>query len=149
MELILKTTIDNLGEEGDIVNVKPGYGRNYLLPQNLAVTADKANKIRLETERDVIEERKLSQRNGAEALAKKIGGATVTIAKRVGSEGKLYGSVTNVEIAEQLAELGIAIDRHKIVIDEPIKAIGTFNVPVKIGYQMTTDIKLEIVPLTE
>ncbi|NOX25675.1 MAG: 50S ribosomal protein L9 [Deltaproteobacteria bacterium] len=149
MELILKTTIDNLGEEGDIVNVKPGYGRNYLLPQNLAVMADKANKIRLETERDAIEERKLSQRDGAEALAKKIGGATITIAKRVGSEDKLYGSVTNAEISGQLAELGIEIDRHKIVIDEPIKAIGTFNVPVKIGYQMTADIKLEIVPLAE
>lgn len=149
MELILKTTIDNLGEEGDIVKVKPGYGRNYLLPQNLAVVADKVSKACLELERDAIEARKSAQRNDTEALAKKIGGATVTIAKRVGSEDKLYGSVTNAEIAEKLAEFGIEIDRHKIVIDEPIKTIGAFNVPVKIGYQMTTDIKLEIVPLAE
>jgi large subunit ribosomal protein L9 len=149
MELILKTTIDNLGEEGDIVTVKPGYGRNYLLPQNLAVTADKSNKARLDIEREAIEERKLALRNDADSLSKKIAGAVVSIAKRVGDESKLYGSVTNAEIAEKLAELGIEIDRHKIVIDEPIKAIGTFNIPIKIGYQMTADIKLEIVPLAD
>ncbi len=149
MELILKTTIDNLGEEGDIVKVKPGYGRNYLIPQNLAVIADKSNRARLEIERGAIEARKSAQRNDTDALSKKIAGAMVTIAKRVGEENKLYGSVTNSEIAEKLAELGIEIDRHKIVIDEPIKTIGIFNIPIKIGYQMAADIKLEIVPQVE
>ncbi len=149
MELILKTTIDNLGEEGDTVKVKPGFGRNYLIPQNLAVLADKANKARLEIERDAIEARKLSQRNDTEALTKKIAGAVVTIAKRVGEENKLYGSVTNAEIADKLAELGVKIDRRKIVLDEPIKTLGTTTVPIKIGYQMSADIEVEIVPLAE
>jgi len=149
MELILKTTIDNIGEEGDIVKVKPGYGRNYLIPQNLAVMADKSNRARLEIERESIEARKLAQRNDADALSKKIAGAMVTIAKRVGEENKLYGSVTNSEIAEKLAELGIEIDRRKIIIDEPIKTIGIFNIPIKIGYQMVADIKLEIVAQAE
>ncbi len=149
MELILKTTIDNLGEEGDLVTVKPGFGRNYLIPQNLAVPANKANKARLELERDAIETRKLAQRQNAEGLSKKIAGAVVTISKRVGDENKLYGSVTNSEIADKLAELGIEIDRRKITIDEPIKTLGIFNVPIKIGYQAHTDIKVEIIPQTE
>jgi len=149
MELILKTTIDNLGEEGDIVKVKPGFGRNYLIPQNLAVLANKANKARLEIERDAIESRKLAQRNDAETLSKKIAGAVVTIEKRVGDENKLYGSVTTTEIADKLAELGIGIDRRKIVLDEPIKTVGATTVPIKIGYQMTADIKVEIVPQAE
>lgn len=149
MELILKTTIDNLGEEGDLVTVKPGFGRNYLIPQNLAVPATKANKARLELERDAIETRKLAQRQDAEGLSKKIAGAVVTISKRVGDENKLYGSVTNSEIADKLAELGIEIDRRKISIDEPIKTLGIFNVPIKIGYQAHADIKVEIIPQTE
>ncbi|HFQ81416.1 MAG TPA: 50S ribosomal protein L9 [Desulfobacterales bacterium] len=149
MELILKTTIDNLGEEGDLVTVKPGFGRNYLIPQSLAVLANKANKARLELERDAIEARKSALRQQTEGLSKKIAGAVVTISKRVGDENKLYGSVTNSEIADKLAELGIEIDRRKITIDEPIKTVGIFNIPIKIGYQAHADIKVEIVPQTE
>jgi len=146
MELILKQTIDNLGEVGDIVKVKPGYARNYLIPQGLAVAATQAALARLEQEKHVIEARKQQQREAAEALAKQLGGALVTIEKKVGDENKLYGSVTSTDIAEKLKELGIEVDRKKILLDEPIKTVGETMVPVKVGYQMTTEVKVEIIP---
>ncbi|MFH1217488.1 MAG: 50S ribosomal protein L9 [Pseudomonadota bacterium] len=148
MELILKKTIDTLGQEGDIVKVKPGYGRNYLVPHGMAVLANKGNLAILEQEMSVIKARKENERQAAEALSKKIGGATVVIAQRVGEENKLYGSVTSADIAQKLAELGITIDKRKIVLDDPIKTLGVTMVPCKTGYQMTTEIKVEIVPLS-
>ena len=148
MELILKKTIDTLGQEGDIVKVKPGYGRNYLVPHGMAVLANKANLAILEQEMSVIKARKEKERQAAEELSKKIGGATVVIEQRVGEEDKLYGSVTSADIAQKLAEIGIVIDKRKIVLDEPIKTLGVTMVPCKTGYQMTTEIKVEIVPLS-
>ncbi|OKY76683.1 MAG: 50S ribosomal protein L9 [Desulfobulbaceae bacterium DB1] len=148
MELILKKTIDTLGQEGDIVKVKPGYGRNYLVPHGMAVLANKANLAILEQEMSVIKARKEKERQAAEELSKKIGGATVVIEQRVGEENKLYGSVTSADIAQKLAEVGIVIDKRKIVLDEPIKTLGVTMVPCKTGYQMTTEIKVEIVPLS-
>jgi large subunit ribosomal protein L9 len=145
MELILKRTIDNLGEEGDVVKVKPGFGRNYLLPQQLAVTANKANLAILEIEKDSIVARKKAQNAEAEELAGKLAGVTISIEKRVGEEDKLYGSVTSGDIAEKLAEIGIQIDKRKIVLDEPIKTIGVFTVSVKVGYQVSSEVKVEVV----
>jgi len=147
MELILKETIDTLGEEGDVVKVKDGYGRNFLIPHRLAVLATKANIAILEKEKAAIAARKKNQRDAAEALAQKVSGATVVIAHRSGDDNKLYGSITSAEIAEKLAELGIQIDKKKIVLDEPIKTLGITTVPVKIGYQISAEIKVEIVPL--
>lgn len=144
MELILKETIDTLGEEGDIVKVKDGYGRNYLIPQQKAVLATKSNMAILDKEKAAIETRKKEQREGAEALAKKIAGATVSIEQRAGEDNKLYGSVTSADIAAKLAELGIEVDKKKIVLDEPIKTIGVTMVPVKVGYQVAAEIKVEI-----
>lgn len=149
MELILKKTIDNLGEEGDVVKVKPGYGRNYLIPQDLAALATKSNLAILEIERDAIEARKKAQRDEAEGLAKKLAGITISISKKVGDENKLYGSVTSSEIAEKLAEVGIQIDKRKIVLDEPIKTLGNTMVPVKIGYQVNAEIKVEVIAEVE
>jgi large subunit ribosomal protein L9 len=148
MELILRETIDTLGEEGDVVKVKPGYGRNFLLPRKLAVAATRANLSILEKEKAAIVARKKKQRDEAEALGKKIAGATVIIEHRSGEDNKLYGSVTSAEIAARLADLGIEIDRKKIVLDEPIKTLGITMVPVKVGYQISAEIKVEIVPLT-
>ncbi|MFZ5760420.1 MAG: 50S ribosomal protein L9 [Thermodesulfobacteriota bacterium] len=148
MELILKETIDTLGQEGDIVKVKPGYGRNYLMPQGKAVLASKANRAILEQEMSAIRARKEQERQAAEELSKKIAGATVVIEQRVGEENKLYGSVTSADIAQKLAEIGIVIDKRKIVLDEPIKTLGVTMVPCKTGYQMMAEIKVEIVPLT-
>ncbi len=147
MEVILKKTVDTLGEEGDIVNVKPGYARNYLLPQQIAAEANKANLAILNQGKAAIEARKKRQRDQAEALAKKLSGTVLTIAHRVGEEDKLFGSVTVTDIAEKLAELGVELDRKKIILADPIKSIGDTQVPVKVGFQMTTDITVRVVPL--
>ena len=148
MELILKETIDTLGEEGDVVKVKPGYARNYLIPTNKAVLADKASLALLEQQKSSIEARRAKIRTESEFLAKKIAGSTVQISQLVGEEDKLYGSVTSADIAEKLSELGIEIDKRKIQLDEPIKTLGVTMVPCKVGYQMTSEIKVEILPLT-
>lgn len=147
MELILKETIDTLGEEGDVVKVKDGYGRNFLIPRRLAVPATKANLTVLEKEKAAIVARKKTQRDAAEALAKQVSGATVVIAHRSGDDNKLFGSVTSADIAEKLAALGIELDKKKIILDEPIKTLGVTMVPVKIGYQISAEITVEIVPL--
>ncbi|HIJ78716.1 MAG: 50S ribosomal protein L9 [Desulfobulbaceae bacterium] len=147
MELILKETIDTLGEEGDTVKVKDGYGRNYLIPRKKAVLATPANLAVLGKEKSAIETRKATQRKEAEAIAKKIAGATVVIEQRTGEGNKLYGSITGADIATKLAELGIEIDRKKIVLTEPIKALGVTMVPVKIGYQVNAEVKVEVVPM--
>ncbi|MFZ5774802.1 MAG: 50S ribosomal protein L9 [Thermodesulfobacteriota bacterium] len=146
MELILKKTIDTLGEEGDIVKVKDGYGRNFLLPRKLAVLATKSNRAILAKEQAAIAARKKQQREAAESLAKKLAGATVVIEHRAGEGDKLYGSVTASEIADKLAAMGIELDRRKIVMEEPIKTLGVTVVPVKVGYQLSAELKVEIVP---
>lgn len=147
MELILKQTIETLGEEGDIVKVKPGYARNYLIPHNKAVIANKGNIAILEREKATIEARKEAQRKGSVDLASKINGTVVTIEQRVGEENRLFGSVTTADIAAKLTELGIKVDKKKILLDEPIKTLGETLVQIKIGYQVNAEVKIEIVPL--
>lgn len=147
MELILKKTVDTLGEEGDLVKVKPGYGRNYLIPKKMAVLANKANLALLEQEKAVIETRRTKQRQEAETLSKKISGSSITIQHRAGEEEKLFGSVTAADIAEKLAALDIQIDKKNVLLTEPIKTLGEAIVPIKVGYQMTSDITVTIVPL--
>ncbi|MDA8165922.1 MAG: 50S ribosomal protein L9 [Desulfobacteraceae bacterium] len=149
MELILKETVDTLGEVGDIVKVKPGYARNYLLPRGIAVAATQGNRAMLDRQKEAIESRRKEARQAADALAAKLGGIIVTITQRVGEENRLYGSVTSADIAEKLAEQGIDIDRKKIILDEPIKTLGERMVSVKVGYQATAELKVEIIPLAE
>lgn len=149
MELILKQTVDNLGQEGDIVKVKPGYARNYLIPKKIAVQADKSNLALLEQERASIDSRKERLTLEAEALTKKLTGTTITIAQRVGEGNRLFGSVSSSDIADKLAEIGIAIDKKKILLADPIKSLGDTVVPVKTGFQMTAEITVQVVPLTE
>jgi len=149
MALILKQTVESIGEEGDIVKVKPGYARNYLIPQKLAVVASKSNLANLEQERATINANREKLREEAEALSKKLSGASVTIAQRVGEEDKLFGSVTSSDIAQKLAELDIKVKKKNILLPEPIKSLGETAVPVKVGYQMTTDIMVQVVPLEE
>lgn len=146
MQLILKQTVDNLGEEGDVVKVKPGYGRNFLLPQGMAITASKGNLAQLAIEKVAIDARKKQQRDEAEGLAKKLEACVITIEKRVGDENKLYGSVTSSDLADKLAEQGLVVDRRKIVLDEPIKTIGETAVTIKVGYQVTAKVKVNIIP---
>jgi len=149
MELILKETIDTLGEEGDIVKVKAGYGRNYLIPQGKALVANKSNIAILAKQQAAIASRKAAQRSEAEKLADRIAAVTVTIAQRTGEDNKLYGSVTSSDIVAGLAAHGVAVDKKKILLDEPIKLLGSHTVPYKAGYQVTAEIKVEVVPQTE
>ena len=147
MELILKKTVDTLGEEGDIVKVKAGYARNYLIPRKMAVVANKANRALLDQEKATIEARREKQRQESEALSKKIAGTSIIIQHRVGEEEKLFGSVTAADIAEKLVELDIQVEKKNILLAEPIKNLGEVVVPIKVGYQMTSEITVSVVPL--
>ena len=147
MEVILKELIDTLGEEGDVVQVKPGYGRNFLLPQGKAILATKANLAVLEKEKSAIEARKAAMRTDAESIAKKIAGIAVVIEQRAGEEDKLFGSVTAADIADKLATLGVTIDKRKISLTEPIKALGDYMVNIKVGYQVNAEVKVQVIPL--
>lgn len=149
MEVILKETIDTLGEEGEIVKVKPGYARNFLIPRSLAVVANKGNRAILEQQRATIEARRTKARQEAESLDKKLSGLAIVFEQRVGQEDRLFGSVTAADIALKLTDLGFEIDRRKILLDEPIKTLGEKTVPVKTGFQQTTPITVRIQALTE
>lgn len=144
MELILKETINALGQEGDIVKVKPGFGRNYLLPQGKAVIADSKNKAILAKNTAVIEAKIEQERKVAEALAKKLAGIKIKISQLSGDDERLFGSVTAADISEKLAELNIEIDKKHILLTEPIKTIGETTVPVKVGFHLVTDIQVKV-----
>ncbi|MCP3931630.1 MAG: 50S ribosomal protein L9 [Bacteroidetes bacterium] len=145
MELILKETINSLGQEGDIVIVKPGYGRNYLLPKGKAVLANPANKAILKENRAAIEARVQSERKAAEAISKKLSGVTVEIEQLAGEDERLFGSVTNADISEKLAELKIDIDKRHILLKDPIKSLGDTQVAIKVGFSLTTEITVKVV----
>ncbi len=146
MELILKETISTLGLEGDVVTVKPGFGRNYLLPQKKAVLANRENRAILAQNKAAIEARRQNERQIAEELSKKISGIEIVIEQLAGDDGRLFGSVTSADIADKFAAQGIAIDKKQIVLVDPIKTLGAANVQVKVGFQMTTDITVNVVP---
>ncbi|MCX5870131.1 MAG: 50S ribosomal protein L9 [Deltaproteobacteria bacterium] len=149
MELILKETISTLGQEGAIVNVKAGYGRNYLLPHGKAVLANVQNKSILDRSLATIKAKLEQERQQAEGLSKKLAGITITIVQLAGDDSRLFGSVTSTDIHQKLAEMGIAIDKKQIVLADPIKTLGEFTVKIKAGFQMTTDIIVKIVPTIE
>jgi large subunit ribosomal protein L9 len=146
MEVILKKTIDTLGREGELVNVKPGYARNYLIPQNMASTVNKASLARLQREQDAIAKRHKEEKKIAEQLASQLENVVVDISRKVGGEGRLFGSVNTVDIADRLAEQGITLDRRTIMLADPIKRTGATKVAVKVGYQMSTEITVQVVP---
>lgn len=146
MELILKETISTLGQEGDIVTVRPGYGRNYLLPQRKAVLANKENRAMLNQNKAAIEARRQNERQQAEQLSKKISGIEIVIEQLAGDDGRLFGSVTSADIAGKFAEHGIEIDKKFILLADPIKTLGAASVQVKVGFQMTTEITVKVVP---
>jgi large subunit ribosomal protein L9 len=146
MKLILREDVPNLGKSGELVNVKPGYGRNYLLPRKLAVLANEANVKQLEHDRAVISARQAKLRGNAEAQAKRIGAVSITIARKVGEQEKLFGSVTALDIAEALASKGQKVDRRHIHLPEPIKSIGTHEVEIRLHRDVTTKIQVDVVP---
>lgn len=147
MELILKETISSLGREGDVVTVKPGYGRNYLLPQGKAVLATKENIAAFEQVRAEIQARLAKEQKIAEDIAKKISGYVLVIEQLAGSDDRLFGSVTNTDICAKLAELEIDLDKKQILLTDPIKTLGEFKVMVKVGFNVTAEIIVNVVPL--
>jgi len=145
MELILKETIDSLGREGDVVKVKPGYGRNYLLPRGKAVLATAANLELLEKNKAVIQERIEAEKSKAEKLARKLTGVTLEFAQLVGEDEKLFGSVTTTDICDRLKESKIDIEKKNILLSEPIKTLGENKVGVKVGFEIVAEITVNVV----
>ncbi len=144
MEIILKQTIDNLGQEGDIVKVKAGYARNYLIPQKKAAALNKVNLSLLKQGQEAIRARLERQKQNSRTLSEKLSGITIRIACRVGEEDRLFGSVTTADIMEKLGEKGISVDRRSIVLADPIKTLGETRVTIKVGYQTTTEITVHV-----
>jgi len=145
MKLILRADVDSLGRLGDIVAVKPGFGRNYLIPQGLAMKASDANLKQFELERKKLAAQADGLRGEATALAEKIAAATVAITVRVGEGDKLYGSVTAQNVADALAEQGIEIDRRKIEMPDAIRALGEYDVIVRLHPDVHGELKLRVI----
>lgn len=146
MEIILKETIETLGQEGEVVKVKPGYARNFLIPKQKAVLVSKASLARLEKEKQAIAARLAEQKKKAEGLAAQLEGKVIAIRKRVGDENRLFGSVTNNDIAIALQEAGVTVDKKSIVLPEQIKRIGEYKITVKTGYQTAGYVQIQVVP---
>jgi large subunit ribosomal protein L9 len=144
MELLLKEDVDNLGARGDLVKVKPGYGRNYLLPRGLAIQATPGNKKQIELQRKTILKKEAAERDTATQQADLLKGVTLEFARKVGEHGILYGSVTSMDIAEALAGKGYEIDRRRVLLKEPIKEPGEFEAPIKLHREVTTNVKVVV-----
>ena len=144
MNVILMQDFEPLGYEGDIVDVARGYARNYLIPKGLATEASNANLKALEMRKGKILAKRTKDKEEAERVMEKISEITVTIRAKAGEEGKLYGSVTSRDIAQQLDAQGVEIDRRKIVIDEAIRSLGEFEVPIKLHPEVAATIKVVV-----
>lgn len=144
MKVILNENVDGLGSIGDLVNVKPGYARNFLLPRNLAVVADEKNVKQFEHQKRQAERKLEKITKEAEIIKEKIEKVSCVVAHRAGEEGKLFGSVTNIELAEKLAEAGVEIDRKYIQLAEPIKTLGEHEVPIKLDAGVTAALKVVV-----
>ena len=145
MKVVLKKRIDRLGDIGDIVTVADGYARNYLIPRELATRADKGKIKLIEHERRVIKAREDKAIKETQALAKQIEEASCTITARAGEEDRLFGSVSAADIALVLDEAGIEIDKKKVQLEEPIKELGVYSVPIELGREITARLKLWVV----
>ncbi len=149
MKVLLRQDVDNLGERGQIVNVSPGFARNFLVPKGLALEATAGNLRTFELQKKVWLAREAKEADAARAFAARLATVKLKTAKKAGESETLYGSVTNSEIAELLLGEGYEVDRRKILLKEPIKSVGTYKVPVKIHRQVTAEVELEVVAETE
>ena len=145
MEIILLSDVENLGESGDVINVKPGFARNKLIPQGLALRASNRN-LAIASEKKKIAGAKLEKENQAmQSLAKKLSNVEITIEVKVGDEEKMFGSITNKDIHKELIAKGFELDKNQISIKEPIKALGIFHANVKIAKNIASDVKLYVI----
>lgn len=145
MQLILTTDVPKLGEAGDIVEVKAGYGANYLLPKGLALAATTGNKAKIEHQKRMIERQIAKAREAATALGNKLKGHNVTITRLVGEGDKIFGSVTARDIADALGKEGMELDSRKILLDNPLKALGVYEVDVKLHRDVVAQLKVWVV----
>jgi large subunit ribosomal protein L9 len=145
MDVILREDIDKLGTRGQLVKVAPGYARNFLLPNKMAVAATESNKKIVEQERQAHLRREAKVEGEAQDLGKMLGAVSITISQKAGENNQLFGSVTSKDIAEALENQGYTIERRKIVLDEPIKTLGEFKVPVRLHREVTAEITVHVV----
>ena len=145
MEVILRQAVENLGKPGDVVKVKNGYARNYLLPRDLAYEATPGNLKRIQLERDRLEAAESQRRDTAQELAAKLEQVSLTFSARVGDEGKLFGSVTATDIAQQLEGQGYHVEKRQIDLHEPIRALGVYRVPVRLHADVKPEIKVWVI----
>ncbi len=146
MEVILREHVDNLGRRGEVVKVADGYARNYLLPRKLALLATEGNKKQIERERAKFEAKEAEEKQGAEAIAQRMANVEVVLARKVGETEALYGSVTSADIADALTAKGFDIEKRKLQLVEPIKKVGEFDIPIKLHRDVTTHVKVKVVP---
>ena len=144
VQLILREDVHRLGEAGDLVSVKPGYARNFLVPQGKAILATVGRVKELDHQKRVISERLAKEMADLEAVKQRMASVVLEFSAQAGDEGKLFGSITAQQIGEQLAEKGFEIDRRKIELDEPIKALGEHEVPVKLRSEMVAQVKVVV-----
>ncbi len=144
-KVLLQTDVENLGSGGEIVRVRPGFARNFLLPRGLAVPASAGNLARVEELKKAAASRKAQDVAAAQELAKKLEGASVKIARSAGDEGKMFGSVTSKDIADAFEKTGVTIDRKNLQLADPIKALGTFEVALKLHGSVSVTLKVEVV----
>ncbi len=151
MKVILKKAVDRLGEPGEVVNVKPGFARNYLIPQGLAYEASEANVRRLEEEQRLAEERSRRDYLEARRRAARLEGMLLTFQARAGQEGKLFGSVTSADIADRFRNQGLdfEVDRRQVELEEPIKAIGVYRVQIRLHAEVKPEIEVRVEPSEE
>jgi large subunit ribosomal protein L9 len=148
MKLILREDVEHLGKGGELVEVKPGYGRNYLLPRGLAVAANPKNVRELDHQRKMAEAKAAKLKASAEAVAKRLAETPITLKRKVGEQDKLYGSVTALDIVEALGARGLQLERRTIDLPEPLKTLGDFEVPVKLHRDVIGKAKVKVEPET-
>jgi large subunit ribosomal protein L9 len=146
MEVILKEDIANLGKIGEVVRVRDGFARNYLLPRGLVLVANKKNLKAFEHQKKVVADQKQKVMRDAQAVGEQLTGVSLTIAMRSGEEGRLFGSVTNMQIEKALKAKGLNVDRRKIHLDEPIKNLGDYEIPIRLAADITVPLRLSVVP---
>ncbi len=144
--ILLREDVDDLGARGEIVRVRAGYARNYLLPRKLAVEATTNNVKAIEQERAALLKKEANERSTAQGQADQLGALVLEFKRKAGEQGALYGSVTSMDIAEELKQRGYEIDRHRIHLREPLKRLGDFTVPLRLHREVTVDLKVKVAP---